>query len=119
MNSSSAIAPCSVERMVGAVRCGRPRHEVARMLGLDPERLVFSDGTWTSASITPRHGRCERGKRLIAHAPSGHWKTTAFAAALRHDGVSAPCAFDGPINGAKFLAYVAQCSRRVCRRARL
>jgi hypothetical protein len=27
---------------------------------------------------------------------------------LRYDGVTAPCVFDGPINGARFLAYVEQ-----------
>ncbi len=31
-----------------------------------------------------------------------------FLAALRHDGLTAPCVFDGPINSAKFLAYVEQ-----------
>jgi transposase len=73
---------------------------------LDPKKLVFIDETWTSTNMTPRYGRCERGQRLIAHAPFGHWKTTTFLAALRHDGVSAPCVFDGPINGERFLAYV-------------
>jgi len=75
---------------------------------LDPQRLVFIDETWASTNMTPRHGRCERGKRLLAHAPFGHWKTTTFVAALRHDRITAPCVFDGPINGAKFLAYVEQ-----------
>jgi len=75
---------------------------------LDPQRLVFIDETWASTNMTPRYGRCERGKRLIARAPFGHWKTTTFLAALRHDGLTAPCVFDGPINGAKFLAYVEQ-----------
>ncbi len=31
-----------------------------------------------------------------------------FLAALRHDRIDAPCLFDGPINGASFLAYVDQ-----------
>jgi len=31
-----------------------------------------------------------------------------FLAALRHDRIDAPCLFDGPINGASFLAYVEQ-----------
>ena len=56
----------------------------------------------------PRYGRCERGKRLLAYAPFGHWKTTTFVAALRHDRITAPCVFDGPINGETFLAYVEQ-----------
>ena len=75
---------------------------------LDPRRLVFIDETWASTNMTPRYGRCEKGERLIAHAPFGHWKTTTFIAALRHDGLTAPCVFDGPINGEKFRAYVEQ-----------
>ena len=55
--------------------------------------------------MTPRYGRCEIGKRLIGYAPFGHWKTTTFLAALRHDGLTAPCVFDGAINGEKFAAY--------------
>ena len=31
-----------------------------------------------------------------------------FLAALRHDRLTAPCVFDGPIDGACFLAYVEQ-----------
>jgi DDE superfamily endonuclease len=86
--------------------------------GLNPKKLAFINETWASTNMTPRHGRCERGKRLIAYTPFGHWKTTTFVAALRHDGITAPCVFDGPpqpltmvappINGAKFLAYVEQ-----------
>ena len=69
---------------------------------------MFIDETWASTNMTPRYGRCEKGKRLIARAPFGHWKTTTFLAALRCDGITAPCVFDGPINGEKFRAYVEQ-----------
>lgn len=31
-----------------------------------------------------------------------------FLAALRHDRIEAPCVFDGPINGARFTAWVEQ-----------
>ena len=75
---------------------------------LDPRRLVFIDETWASTNMAPRYGRCEKGKRLIAHVPFGHWKTTTLIAALRHDGLTAPCVFDGPVNGEKFRAYVEQ-----------
>ena len=40
--------------------------------------------------------------------PHGHWKTLTFLAALRHDNITAPCVFDGPINGESFLLYVQQ-----------
>src|ERR1700731_3166621 len=49
---------------------------------------------------------CRRGQRLYAKVPHGHWKTTTFVAALRHDGITAPFVLDGPINGECFLAYV-------------
>lgn len=47
-----------------------------------------------------------RGRRLRDRVPHGHWRTLTFIAALRHDGITAPCLFDGPINGESFLAYV-------------
>lgn len=56
-----------------------------------------------------RHGRCPRGQRLVSAVPHSHWKTTTFIGALRQDGITAPCVFDGPINGEAFRAYVQQC----------
>ena len=40
--------------------------------------------------------------------PHGHWRTTTFLAALRLDGLTAPCVFDRPINGASFRALIEQ-----------
>jgi transposase len=59
--------------------------------------------------MTRTHGRCLKGRRLVAKAPHGRWRTLTFVAALRHDRIAAPCVFDGPINGRSFLAYVEQC----------
>jgi transposase len=56
-----------------------------------------------------RYGRCPRGQRLVSGVPWGHWKTTTFVAALRVNQVTAPCVFDGPIDGESFLAYIEQC----------
>src|SRR5690349_22568360 len=58
--------------------------------------------------MTRLHGRCARGKRLVAKVPRGHWRTLTFLAALRSDRIDAPCVIDGPINGRSFLAYVEQ-----------
>lgn len=58
--------------------------------------------------MTRTHGWAPKGARLIAKVPHGKWKTTTFLAALRHDRIEAPCLFDGPINGQRFLAYVEQ-----------
>jgi transposase len=70
--------------------------------------LVFIDETWAKTNMTRRHGRCARGRRLIAKVPHGHWRTLTFLAALRCDRIDAPCVIDGPINGRSFLAYVEQ-----------
>jgi len=58
--------------------------------------------------MTRTHGRAQRGTRLVAKVPHGRWRTLTFLAALRHDGLTAPCVIDGPINGDSFLAYVEQ-----------
>ena len=75
---------------------------------MSAERLVFIDETWATTNMARRHGRAQRGQRVVAAVPHGHWKTTTFLAALRHDGLTAPCVFDGAINGQHFLAYVEQ-----------
>ena len=72
------------------------------------ERFVFIDETWTKTNMPPKHGRAEIGKRVIDFVPHGHWKTTTFLAALRHDGLTAPVVVDGAINGKIFLAWVKQ-----------
>jgi DDE superfamily endonuclease len=59
-------------------------------------------------NMFPLRGWCRRGGRLHAKVPHGHWKTVTFVAALRCEGIDAPCVFDGPINGASFKAYVEQ-----------
>jgi transposase len=73
---------------------------------IDPTRLVFIDETWAKTNMTRTHGWAARGERLLAKVPHGHWNTTTFLAALRHDRIDAPCLFEGAINGELFLAYV-------------
>jgi len=78
---------------------------------------VFIDETWAKTNMTRTHGRCARGERLVAKAPFGRWRTLTFLAALRCDGLTAPCVIDGPINGASFRAYVEQALARSLSRA--
>ena len=75
---------------------------------LDPDRLVFIDETWIKTNMAPLRGWGMKGKRLRGFAPFGHWRTLTFIGALRCDCLTAPCVFDGPINGRSFLAYVEQ-----------
>ena len=58
--------------------------------------------------MTRMHGRCPKGQRLVAKVPHGSRKTLTFVAALRCDGIVAPCLLDGPIDAASFEAWVVQ-----------
>jgi transposase len=75
---------------------------------LDPARLVFIDETGANTKMTRAHGRCARGRRLVCKVPWGHWKTTTFVCGLRREGLVAPWALDGAMNGDAFLVYVRQ-----------
>ena len=75
---------------------------------LDPQRLVFIDETWIKTNMAPLRGWGPKGERLRGFAPHGHWRTLTFLGALRCDRLTAPCVFDGPINGDSFRAYVEQ-----------
>jgi transposase len=74
----------------------------------DPRRLVFIDETWIKTNMAPLRGWGRKGERLRGFTPHGHWRTLTFVGALRHDQFTAPCVFDGPINGQCFRAYVEQ-----------
>jgi transposase len=70
--------------------------------------LVFIDETWIKTNMAPLRGWAPKGERLRGFAPHGRWRTMTFLGALRCDSFTAPCVFDGPINGECFRAYVAQ-----------
>jgi hypothetical protein len=80
---------------------------IRRQPALDPDHLVFIDETWATINMARRYGRAGRGLPLLAPVPNGHWKVTTLVAGLRASGVTAPCVFDGAINGERFRAYVA------------
>ena len=86
----------------------RRRRWQALQAGLDPQRLVFIDETWIKTNMVPLRGWAAKGQRLRGFAPQGRWRTLTFLGALRWDGITAPCIFDGPINGQCFRAYVEQ-----------
>lgn len=73
---------------------------------IEPERLVFIDETWTKTNMAPLRGWAPLGMRLKTKVPHGHWKTTTFLAALRHDRIDAPWLLEGPIDGESFQTYV-------------
>jgi transposase len=81
---------------------------IRRQPALDPAHLVFIDETWATTNMARRCGRAARGLRLLAPVPHGHWKITTMVAGLRRSGITAPCLFDGAINGARFRGWVEQ-----------
>ena len=52
------------------------------------------------------YGWSRRGQRCIGAVPHGHWATSTFIAALRHDRVDAPFLIEGSANMEVFAAYV-------------
>ena len=76
---------------------------------------MFIDETWIKTNMAPLRGWGPKGERLRGFAPHGHWRTLTFLGALRCDRLTAPCVFDGPINGESFRAYVEQQLVRVLR----
>jgi len=73
---------------------------------MNAKKLVFIDETSTKTNMTRLRGRSRRGRRLIDKTSHGHWKTSTFIAALRHDRLTASFTIDGAINGEIFLTYV-------------
>ena len=70
------------------------------------ERLVFIDETSLKTNLVKTTGWAPVGKRLIDHAPFGHWHTQTFIAGLSHDGLIAPWVLDGAMNRDSFETYV-------------
>lgn len=56
--------------------------------------------------MAPLRGWATKGQRLPGAAPFGHWNTSTFIAALRHDRSNAPWVFDDPVNGDIFRTFV-------------
>ena len=73
---------------------------------MDGRRLVFLDESGMSTNMARRYGWGQRGERLVAAAPYGHWRSTTLVAGLRASGLVAPFVVDGAMNGAMFRAYV-------------
>ncbi len=56
--------------------------------------------------MTRLRGRAPRGRRLLAKAPHGHWRTTTMISSVRLDGTTACLTIEGATDTAVFQAYV-------------
>lgn len=52
------------------------------------------------------YGRCPIGRRCLSAIPHGHWQSTTFIAALRHESIEAPFLIDGPVDAEVFTVYL-------------
>lgn len=69
-------------------------------------KIIFIDETGLNTKMARLRGRTNRGQRLVASIPHGHWKTLTFIAGLRHDGLTAPWVIDGAMDGDAFVEYI-------------
>lgn len=56
--------------------------------------------------MTRLRGRAQRGARVHASAPSGHWHTTTMISSIRVDGTTACMAIEGATDTEVFRSYV-------------
>ena len=74
----------------------------------DVRQLVFIDETGLNTKMARHYGRCPMGQRCASAIPHGHWQSSTFIAALRHDSIAAPFLVDGPVDADVFTAYLEQ-----------
>jgi transposase len=81
-------------------------HWHERLAGNPPARLVFVDESGANTKMARLGGRSLVGQRLTAPVPHGHYQTTTLVCAVRLSGPSAPCLFEGAMDGEMFLAWI-------------
>jgi transposase len=69
---------------------------------------VFIDETGLNTKLARHYGRCPLGQRCLSAIPHGHWQSSTFIAALRHDSIDAPFLIEGPVDAEVFTAYLEQ-----------
>jgi len=69
---------------------------------------VFIDETGLNTKLARLYGRSPRGERCRSALPHGHWQSSTFLAALRHEQITAPFLVDGPLDAEIFLVYLQQ-----------
>jgi transposase len=72
---------------------------------LSARKLIFVDEFGTNLGMTRRYARALRGKRAVSAVPSNPDPNITLVLGLRHDGIVAPFAFEGAMNGDAFIAY--------------
>ena len=70
------------------------------------EDLVFLDECGATTQMTRSCGRCQKGLRLVAPVPQGHWKVLTTIAALTTAGILTAVTIDAPTDAEVFRQFV-------------
>ena len=73
---------------------------------MDPANLLFLDESGAKTNMTRLRGRAQRGRRVHAASPHGHWQTTTLISSIRSDCSSACMMVDGATDTEVFTIYV-------------
>jgi len=72
----------------------------------DVKRLVFIDETGLNTKMARHYGWALHDQRCLSKVPHGHWHTSSFIAALRHDKITAPFLIEGAVDADVFTTYL-------------
>ena len=72
---------------------------------------MFIDETGLNTKLARIHGRCPIGQRCHSAVPHGHWQSSTFIAALRHESIDAPFLVEGSVDAEVFTVYLEQVLR--------
>ena len=67
---------------------------------------MFLDESGAKTNLTRLRGRAQRGQRVHASCPHGHWQTTTMIGALRLEGPSACVSIEGATDTEVFETYL-------------
>jgi len=73
---------------------------------ISPSRMIFIDESGAKTNMTPACARSFDSKRIVDHAPHGHYMLTSIIGALRLDGPGACMTLEAAVDGDGFEAYV-------------
>jgi transposase len=77
-----------------------------RLGGVDPERLIFVDESYTNVALTPRYGRAPRGERAHGKAPRNWGKNVTLISSITREGMGPSMSIEGSSDTESFGLYM-------------
>lgn len=75
------------------------------------DQLVFIDEFGAATNMTRSRARGRRGRRVVCHAPAGHWKVLSTIAAMTTRGMVCCGTFDGATDTDTFVGFITELAR--------